>query len=110
VTTTGRITLITIIAAVLALLLKQRSNSVALKPKHPTHKIVCQCECVPNPSSDAQAEDQTFDVPGGGCGSLEGAGCLDGEGSLHGCRKVSVPVRKSSLSVVVDFPQEAVQG
>jgi len=108
VTNTGRITLMVIIAALLAYIFKQWGNQVALKPKDPTHKIVCRCDCIPNEASGLGSERQTFEAPSGGCDSLVGVDCGHG-GALDNCEKISVPASKG-LSVSVDLPWEVVLG
>jgi hypothetical protein len=75
---------------------------VAAKNKQPTHKIVCACSC--------GGEEQTFSVPGSGCGTLDNVDCetkTGGRGSLTSCTKKSVPALQDLQDLTIpgsEFP------
>ena len=76
-------------------LLWERRSRVALRPKNPTHKIVCRCACMaqdPDNPNVYRGDYQTFEERAD-CGSLKGITCSTehyGEGKLEGCDKRSV--------------------
>jgi hypothetical protein len=65
-------------------------TGVALKPKDPTHKVVCSCVC------GKFSLKYTFDVPlSGKCEDLDGTNCQDGPNSfskLSDCEKFAVRI------------------
>jgi alpha-tubulin suppressor-like RCC1 family protein len=61
---------------------KPGEPTIALKPKHPSHKIVCSCQC--------GNVTETHDLPIGGCGDLHGIGCGTRSEVLKNCNKKSV--------------------
>jgi hypothetical protein len=69
------------------------STIVLMRPKNPSHKVVCQCDCG-FPGDDSSFQTQTFEVPAEGCGSLNGISCnpnAPGVMVLKGCMKQTVP-------------------
>lgn len=66
---------------------------VALKPKHPTHKVVCSCVCTIQEDGSPIGNVYTFDVPAEGCASLNDTKCESAgeEGKLVSCKKEAVP-------------------
>lgn len=71
-------------------------TGVALKPKHPTHKIVCECDCgnvTTVDGGDGRAVIETHDIPASGnCAELDGVECtLEGvPNKLQNCKNKSV--------------------
>jgi hypothetical protein len=70
--------------------------TVVFQQKHPTHKLVCKCQCVKYLGADTEnpervAYEVTISVPREGCESLSGVECNEYGGKLEGCKKVVVP-------------------
>lgn len=67
---------------------------VQMKPKHPTHKTVCECTCKMEVDGKEVTETQTFEDRPDGCGKLDKLNCKmkDGNpGSLEFCAQTTVP-------------------
>lgn len=85
----------TIVAAV-SVMSCSTETGVAFKPKHPTHKVVCACECAASggPTPIDEETSQTFDPPLGGCSTLNETSCETSagrKGKLKDCTKTTVP-------------------
>ena len=67
------------------------SSVVAMNPDHPTHKIVCECQC----GSSISTERETHDVPkSDDCSDLDGIECSlpSITSKLQDCKPKSVAV------------------
>ena len=87
----------TIVLLIAAIPIASCTTGVVFKPKHPTHKVVCACECSVSESGPSPIDDitsQTYDPPSGGCGTLNNTTCKTGrgqDGKLKNCKRDTVP-------------------
>jgi hypothetical protein len=88
-----------VLAAIVVLWPKVKKSSVVMRPKHPTNKIVCSCDCARREGNVTTSWEETFDTPADGCASLDGVACTTPQGragKLVNCSKKSVPVSRGT--------------
>ncbi|HEY7754968.1 MAG TPA: hypothetical protein VID69_01940 [Actinomycetota bacterium] len=89
-----------VLAAIAVLWPKGKKSSVVARPKDPSHKIVCSCDCARREGNVITSWEETFDTPAEGCASLNGVTCNHPngkQGKLGNCSKKSVPVSRADV-------------